>query len=53
MPARRAAEAIGRQALHARRIAFDHPRTGRRLAIEAPVPEDLRRALAVLREATR
>ncbi len=52
-PARRAAEVIGRQALHARRIAFDHPRTGERLEIEAPVPEDFRRALAVLREGTR
>jgi 23S rRNA pseudouridine1911/1915/1917 synthase len=48
-PARRAAEAIGRQALHAARLAFDHPRTGARLAVEAPLPEDFRRALAVLR----
>ncbi len=47
-PARRAAEAIGRQALHALRLAFDHPRTGRRLVIEAPLPEDLARGLAVL-----
>ncbi len=47
--ARRAAEAIGRQALHAARIAFDHPRTGRRVAFEAPLPADFRRALAVLR----
>lgn len=47
-PARRAAEAIGRQALHALRLAFDHPRTGRRLVIEAPPPEDFARALAVL-----
>ncbi len=48
-PVRRAAEAIGRQALHAWRIAFPHPRSGRRIAIEAPIPEDLARALAVLR----
>ncbi len=47
--ARRAATALGRQALHASRIAFDHPRTGARLAIEAPLPADLRRALEVLR----
>lgn len=47
--ARRAAEAIGRQALHAARLAFDHPRTGRRLSLEAPLPEDLRAALGVLR----
>jgi 23S rRNA pseudouridine1911/1915/1917 synthase len=48
-PARRAAEAIGRQALHAWRLAFDHPRTGRRLGFEAPVPADFVAALAVLR----
>jgi 23S rRNA pseudouridine1911/1915/1917 synthase len=48
-PARRAAEAIGRQALHAARLAFDHPRTGLRVLYEAPLPEDFRRALAVLR----
>ncbi len=48
-PARRAAEAIGRQALHAVRLAFDHPRTGERLTVEAPLPADFERALAVLR----
>lgn len=47
--ARRAALALGRQALHASRIAFDHPRTGARLAIEAPLPQDLRQAIEVLR----
>jgi len=50
-PVRRAAEALGRQGLHAWRLAFDHPRSGRRLRLEAPVPADLERALAVLREA--
>jgi 23S rRNA pseudouridine1911/1915/1917 synthase len=50
-PVRRAAAAVGRQALHALRIAFDHPRTGRRLTLEAPVPPDLRAALDVLRAA--
>jgi len=48
-PVRRAAEAIGRQALHAWRLAFVHPVTGRRCAFEAPLPEDLERALQVLR----
>ena len=48
--AARAAAAIGRQALHAARLAFDHPRTGRRLRFEAPLPPDFRRALEVLRE---
>jgi 23S rRNA pseudouridine1911/1915/1917 synthase len=50
-PVRRAAEAVGRQALHAWRLAFAHPRTGRRLRLEAPLPDDLERALAVLRKA--
>jgi 23S rRNA pseudouridine1911/1915/1917 synthase len=49
-PARRAAEALGRQALHAWRLAFDHPRTGALATFEAPLPEDLRRALEVLRQ---
>jgi 23S rRNA pseudouridine1911/1915/1917 synthase len=48
-PVRRAAEGLGRQALHAARLALDHPRTGRRVAFEAPLPADLSRALAVLR----
>jgi 23S rRNA pseudouridine1911/1915/1917 synthase len=50
-PVRRAAEALGRQGLHAWRLAFDHPRTGRRGAFEAPPPADLRRALEILRRA--
>jgi 23S rRNA pseudouridine1911/1915/1917 synthase len=48
-PVRRAAEAVGRQALHAWRLAFAHPRTGERLVFEAPLPADLERALAILR----
>jgi 23S rRNA pseudouridine1911/1915/1917 synthase len=48
-PAARAAAALGRQALHAWELAFDHPRTGRRLRFEAPLPGDFERALAVLR----
>jgi 23S rRNA pseudouridine1911/1915/1917 synthase len=47
--ARRAAEAIGRQALHASRLTFEHPRSGRRLSFEAPLPADFRAALEVLR----
>lgn len=50
-PARRAAEAVGRQALHALRLGFEHPRTGRRLVVEAPVPADLRAAVELLRAA--
>jgi len=48
-PVRRAAEAIGRQALHAWKLAFPHPRTGRRVEVEAPIPADLAAALAILR----
>jgi len=47
--ARRAAEALGRQALHAWRLAFEHPVSGERMAFEAPLPGDLERALALLR----
>ncbi|MDO4574592.1 MAG: RluA family pseudouridine synthase [Planctomycetia bacterium] len=32
---------LGRQALHARKIAFFHPQTGERMEIEAPLPRDL------------
>jgi 23S rRNA pseudouridine1911/1915/1917 synthase len=50
-PLRRAAAAVGRQALHAERLAFDHPRTGRRLAFAAPPPADFEAALSALRAA--
>ena len=48
---RRAAARVGRQALHAWRLAFDHPRSGKRVAFEAPLPPELEAALAVLRGA--
>ena len=50
-PVRRAAEAIGRQALHAWRLAFPHPRTGAPVRFEAPLPADFAAALAILRGA--
>ncbi|MCA8912911.1 MAG: RluA family pseudouridine synthase [Planctomycetes bacterium] len=43
---------IARQALHAARLEFDHPRTGERVSFEAPLPEDMQRALDALREFT-
>jgi 23S rRNA pseudouridine1911/1915/1917 synthase len=46
---RRAAEVVGRQALHAWRIAFAHPRTGRMRRFEAPVPADLQAGIEILR----
>ena len=36
---------LGRQFLHAFRLAFRHPRTGEALRLEAPLPADLRAAL--------
>ena len=39
---------LRRQFLHAQRLAFRHPRTGERLELEAPLPEDLEKALAEL-----
>ena len=44
-----AQERLGRQALHAWRLAFAHPRTGKVLRLEAPIPEDLTAALSLLR----
>ncbi len=38
------------QALHARRISFVHPRSGRRLEFTAPLPSDFREGLRLLRE---
>ena len=48
-PVRRAAAAVGRQALHAWRLGFDHPRSGKRLELEAPLPADFQAAQVVLR----
>ena len=31
----------GRQALHAARLSFDHPRTGERIDVRSPLPEEL------------
>ncbi|TMQ11884.1 MAG: RluA family pseudouridine synthase [Deltaproteobacteria bacterium] len=44
-----AAAALGRQALHAAVLELDHPITGARLRLEAPLPDDLTRALSQLR----
>jgi 23S rRNA pseudouridine1911/1915/1917 synthase len=40
---------LGRQALHAAVLGFDHPLTRERLRFEAPPPDDFARALAELR----
>jgi 23S rRNA pseudouridine1911/1915/1917 synthase len=44
---------LARPALHAWRIELDHPRTGERLRLEAPVPEDLARLWSALGGAPR
>ena len=40
---------LDRPFLHAWWLALDHPRTGRRIEVEEPLPDDLRGALARLR----
>jgi 23S rRNA pseudouridine1911/1915/1917 synthase len=41
-------ENFKRQALHARRLGFVHPRTNKYMEWEAPLPEDMQKLLAVL-----
>jgi 23S rRNA pseudouridine1911/1915/1917 synthase len=48
-PLRRAAQALGRQALHAALLSFEHPITAARVSCEAPLPPDFLAALAELR----
>ncbi len=40
---------LRRQFLHAARLAFPHPITGERVAVESPLPDDLAAALATAR----
>jgi 23S rRNA pseudouridine1911/1915/1917 synthase len=40
---------LGRQALHAFRLRFRHPRTGEWIEAEAPLPPDMRKTLDALR----
>jgi 23S rRNA pseudouridine1911/1915/1917 synthase len=42
-----------RPMLHAHRLAFAHPVTGERVAVESPPPEDFQAALAALRRGRR
>jgi 23S rRNA pseudouridine1911/1915/1917 synthase len=46
-------EVIERQALHAWKLSFAHPRTKKRVAFTAPLPKDLKRAARVLAEPSR
>ncbi len=40
---------LARHALHAAKLSFDHPATGKRVSFDAPLPEDMRGALERLR----
>jgi 23S rRNA pseudouridine1911/1915/1917 synthase len=42
-----------RQALHAATLGFDHPRTGKPLTLQSPVPADFAQLLGALREDAR
>jgi len=44
-----ALRSFGRQALHAQRLTLQHPRSGRTLQIEAPLPADFQALLQLLR----
>lgn len=46
---RQIAERLGRQALHAHLLGFDHPRTGKRLRFQTEPPPDMMEALDSLR----
>jgi 23S rRNA pseudouridine1911/1915/1917 synthase len=46
---RRAAASAPRQMLHARRLAFTHPRHGGRMECRAPVPSDMQAVMEALR----
>jgi 23S rRNA pseudouridine1911/1915/1917 synthase len=49
LPRERDEVLIGRQALHAFRLRFRHPRAGEWMEVEAPLPPDMRRVLEALR----
>ena len=42
--------ALNRQALHAQKLIFIHPRTQEEIALEAPMPEDMQRLIEALHE---
>jgi len=44
---------LGRNFLHAARVAFDHPRTAKRIEIRAPLPAELRDYLVALGSAAK
>jgi 23S rRNA pseudouridine1911/1915/1917 synthase len=47
--AQAALDALGRQALHAAELTFEHPVTGKRLRFESPLPHEMAALVAALR----
>ncbi len=47
--ARKALASLGRQALHAAILGFEHPVSGEKLRFQSPLPQDMRALLDVLR----
>jgi 23S rRNA pseudouridine1911/1915/1917 synthase len=45
----RGAQLLGRQALHAWKLGFEHPRSGKHLRFESPMPDDFARLLKTLK----
>ena len=43
-------EILTRQALHASRLTLRHPQSGETMTFEAPIPDDIDRAISVIRE---
>jgi len=43
---------LQRQALHAHRVSFAHPFSGEPMEINAPIPDDIRKLLLILRQTT-
>jgi 23S rRNA pseudouridine1911/1915/1917 synthase len=43
---------LRRTPLHARRLVIPHPRTGKPITVDAPIPEDMKHVLEVLRVVT-
>lgn len=46
--AKMALEALGRQALHAAHLGFEHPKTGKRMSFDSPLPPDMARLATAL-----
>lgn len=42
---KRVADDLGRQALHAAELSFDHPKSGKRLSFFSPIPSDIQKAI--------